>query len=132
MTPAGIEPATFRFVAQHLKHCATVVPQLHKYRTSKIKSISVQTQLKAIYYTELCVLACLLSSSGSQLEFKTCWERNMRYVSTQNAIKMINFLSYEQEQYVCMEILPKLYKFYKFLRHSKVVIASPPVRVSRC
>ena len=25
MTPAGIEPATFRFVAQHLKHCATAV-----------------------------------------------------------------------------------------------------------
>jgi len=26
MTPSGIEPATFRFVAQHLKHCATAVP----------------------------------------------------------------------------------------------------------
>jgi len=23
---AGIEPATFRFVAQHLNHCATAVP----------------------------------------------------------------------------------------------------------
>jgi len=29
MTPAGIEPATFRFVAQHLKHCATAVPKHH-------------------------------------------------------------------------------------------------------
>jgi len=28
MTPAGIEPATFRFVAQHLNHCATAVPQV--------------------------------------------------------------------------------------------------------
>ena len=26
LTPAGIEPATFRFVAQNLKHCATAVP----------------------------------------------------------------------------------------------------------
>jgi len=26
VTPAGIEPATFRFVAQHLNHCATAVP----------------------------------------------------------------------------------------------------------
>jgi len=26
LTPAGIEPATFRFVAQHLNHCATAVP----------------------------------------------------------------------------------------------------------
>jgi len=26
LTPAGIEPATFRFVARHLNHCATAVP----------------------------------------------------------------------------------------------------------
>jgi len=26
LRPAGIEPATFRFVAQHLNHCATAVP----------------------------------------------------------------------------------------------------------
>ena len=26
LTPARIEPATFRFVAQHLNHCATAVP----------------------------------------------------------------------------------------------------------
>jgi len=26
MTPAGIEPATFRFTVQHLNHCATAVP----------------------------------------------------------------------------------------------------------
>jgi len=26
LTPAGIEPTTFRFVAQHLNHCATAVP----------------------------------------------------------------------------------------------------------
>ena len=28
LTPAGIEPATFRFVAQHLNHCATGVPKI--------------------------------------------------------------------------------------------------------
>ena len=26
MTPAGIEPGTFRFLAQQLNHCATAVP----------------------------------------------------------------------------------------------------------
>jgi len=28
LTPAGIEPATFRFVAQHLNHYATAVPNM--------------------------------------------------------------------------------------------------------
>jgi len=28
MTPSGIEPASFRFVTQHLNHCATAVPNL--------------------------------------------------------------------------------------------------------
>jgi hypothetical protein len=28
MTPNGIEPATFRFIAQYLNHCATAVPHL--------------------------------------------------------------------------------------------------------
>ena len=28
MTPAGIEPATFRFVAQDLNDCATAVSQI--------------------------------------------------------------------------------------------------------
>jgi len=31
LTPAGIEPATFRFVAQHLSHCATAVPIVMRY-----------------------------------------------------------------------------------------------------
>jgi len=35
MTPAGIEPATFRFVAQHLNHCATAVPTRIKKITSR-------------------------------------------------------------------------------------------------
>ena len=43
MTPAGIEPATFRFVAQHLNHCATAVPQVPVDTTIHY---SVTTQLK--------------------------------------------------------------------------------------
>jgi len=29
MTPSGIEPATFRFVTQHLNHCAAAVPMFN-------------------------------------------------------------------------------------------------------
>ena len=29
MTPSAIEPTTFRFVAQHLNHCATAVPKFY-------------------------------------------------------------------------------------------------------
>ena len=38
MTPAGIEPATFRFVAQHLNHSVTAVPNL-RYVFRKITNI---------------------------------------------------------------------------------------------
>ena len=39
MTPAGIEPATFRFLAQHLNHCTTAVPVMNSNRVnSKEKS----------------------------------------------------------------------------------------------
>jgi len=31
LTPAGIEPATFRFVAQHFNDCATAVPTIAVY-----------------------------------------------------------------------------------------------------
>jgi len=38
MTPAGIEPATFRFVAQHFNHCATAVLSTHiKYKSVQLK-----------------------------------------------------------------------------------------------
>ena len=32
MTPSEIEPATFRFVAQHLNHCDTAVPNKNEYQ----------------------------------------------------------------------------------------------------
>ena len=40
MTPSGIEPATFRFVAQHLNHCASAVTQLNLHRKTKLVSCS--------------------------------------------------------------------------------------------
>jgi len=37
LTPAGIEPATFRSVAQHLNHCATAVPSKLEFETFKLR-----------------------------------------------------------------------------------------------
>ena len=43
MISAGIEPVTFRFVAQHLNHCATAVPvPLWGMEKSKVKCTLVQ------------------------------------------------------------------------------------------
>ena len=51
LTPAGIEPATFRFVAQHLNHCTTAVPyeisvSLVKYQLNILPS---QTKSKLVF-----------------------------------------------------------------------------------
>jgi len=39
LTPAGIEPATFRFVAQHLNHGATAVPDGHGREAKKVADV---------------------------------------------------------------------------------------------
>ena len=46
LTPAGIEPATFRFVAQHLNHCATAVP-------SSSSTVGIQLHVSALYMGHL-------------------------------------------------------------------------------
>jgi hypothetical protein len=40
MTPSGIEPATFRFVAQYLNHCATISdPRFSRHISIKVRNI---------------------------------------------------------------------------------------------
>ena len=51
LTPAGIEPATFRFVAQHLNHYATVVPKLTPYKLKFILKYTII--VNKIYTTDI-------------------------------------------------------------------------------
>ena len=48
VTPAGIEPATFRFVAQHLNHCTTAVPSSVCTSNFKTSVINTHTHKKTI------------------------------------------------------------------------------------
>ena len=41
-TPGGIEPATFRIVAQHLNHCATAVPHSTRMDNFNVSTVSVK------------------------------------------------------------------------------------------
>jgi len=49
LTLPEIEQATFRFVAQHLNHCATVVPYKEKVCTEN--PVSELTEFKYTYYS---------------------------------------------------------------------------------
>ena len=50
LTPAGIEPATFRFVAQHLNHCATAVPYYcNNYLKLQVIQVLLSVQLEYVF-----------------------------------------------------------------------------------
>jgi len=59
LTPAGIEPATFRFVAQHLNHCATAVP-LYSYIIWMLKSGRMITLMKFLMSSNPVLLCCVM------------------------------------------------------------------------
>ena len=49
MTPAGIEPASFRFVTKHLNHCATAVP-------------TYVLMFNTVFYSENCATSLVVTS----------------------------------------------------------------------
>ena len=64
MTPSGIKPATFRFVVQHLNHCATAVSQsVTVHVTNKRHVQSVTAHLAVICTSSLISRFYLLTKS---------------------------------------------------------------------
>jgi len=61
LTQAGIEPATYRFVVQHLNHCATAVPfntsVLYTNTRHKIKlhkpAVRLTMYQRSVYYNSV-------------------------------------------------------------------------------
>jgi hypothetical protein len=61
MTPSGIEPATFRFVAQNLNHCATAVPNwyiyIYIYIYTYISEITLNIRsIRVFPYCQICLI----------------------------------------------------------------------------
>ena len=73
MTPAGIEPATFRFVAQRLNHCATAVPIFSLLPITKSQLVHKKCELKIHKPTSSSTKLWLRSMvSDSVIGRKTC------------------------------------------------------------
>jgi hypothetical protein len=82
MTPSGIEPATFRFVAQYLNHCATISgPRL--YQTTDIKTVRI-TCTCDVFKASVCV-------QDDKKYLCMCL-----FLSAQNQSKPIKFSLYDQ------------------------------------
>ena len=56
LTSARIEPATFRFVAQHLNHCATADPNYYEYN---IKKVVTEKLVQSVFISMLCMHVCV-------------------------------------------------------------------------
>ena len=71
LTPAGIEPATFRFVAQHLSHCDRGPRNYEVYHIIKNKLISKTLLCLVIKYIQTRPL------SESMILLGTCCTENI-------------------------------------------------------
>ena len=71
LTPAGIEPATFRFVAQHLNHCATAGPSSSMYQMIKKKDMFVHYE-QSFHRSVIFCTVLFNSAVCSQTPFSLC------------------------------------------------------------
>ena len=64
MTPPEIEPATFRFVAQHLNHCVTAVPNTNVF--NRLKPNDLYISRTAPLTSKFCILYIYSTNVGTE------------------------------------------------------------------
>jgi len=74
LTPAGIEPTTFRFVAQHLNHCATAVPDANCTRgyNSHVETVKLLINKNYILITIIIIIIIIMNIVGLGLQILSC------------------------------------------------------------
>jgi hypothetical protein len=74
MTPSGIDPATFRVVAQRLNNCATACP--HPYRIPLVRGMTRNKQLLIVYITQwiFYVQTTLIWTSDRPVKWTSTWQ----------------------------------------------------------
>ena len=83
ITSSGIEPATFRFVAQRLDHCVTAVPHLLKVHLQTFLSVPITQKLPNFELLHLSQLSGILNR---EFFFKGFIAHNDRYIGTRYVI----------------------------------------------
>ena len=87
VTPAGIEPATFRFVAQHLNHCATAVP------SNNLIIIIVFWRVKISCRKNFTLSQLDVTASIHAWQPTSCWIMELHYVNNALAKHCLLFIA---------------------------------------
>jgi hypothetical protein len=100
MTPSGIEPATFRFVAQYRNHCATAVPNSKKKYSAKISS-QMYVHLHVKY-------PLFLSDFNETWIFKIDLQKILKYQTSQKSVQWELSCSMQTDM---AKLIPTFYNF---------------------
>jgi len=117
MTPAGIEPATFRFVTQHHNHCATAyddqyifllyLTQLSWHKTYFRETFKGKSKLPLKFYNFFRISCCFCNKVKNILELgrsqKTIWGMRITYLKPKatNTLSVYVILTAFHSKIVC-------------------------------
>jgi len=133
MTPSGIEPATFRFVAQRLNHCATAVPRFKSYGFKFMERPHKQAGVTAAMFFR----DCFTPLSPVVREVTWLWHtwetRTVGQAATTTGIVVEAYIQFQKEENTTNTCRPALLQCTKMptmtLRHPTPMTPHPYNRV---